>query len=116
MAVKLNDRAYKHAQKVMSQRAVVLDKRDDWSEHQPSAEDENQFIEQHGFDAYSKWYLAIDDEKGEHTKGRYRFPYGDFEKIHRCAVLSAESRAGQYGYTDVELALAHLHGGLDALG
>jgi hypothetical protein len=22
--------------------------------------------------------------------------YGDFKKVHRCAVLSAESRAGQY--------------------
>jgi hypothetical protein len=30
-------------------------------------------------------------------------------------VLSAESRAGQYKYTEIELAAAHLHGMLDAL-
>jgi hypothetical protein len=30
-------------------------------------------------------------------------------------VLSAESRAGQYKHTDIELAAAHLHGMLDEL-
>jgi hypothetical protein len=35
--------------------------------------------------------------------------------FHRCAVLSAESRAGQYDDTEIELAVAHLHGMLEAL-
>jgi hypothetical protein len=39
--------------------------------------------------------------------------YGDFQDVHRCAVLSAESRAGQYGHDDVKSAVAHLHGMLD---
>ena len=43
-----------------------------------------------------------------------KFPYGDFVNVHRCAVLSAESRAGQRKYTDVELDAAHLHGMLDS--
>ena len=47
-------------------------------------------------------------------KGRYSFPYGDFENVHRCAVLSAESRAAQYKHDDVEAAAAHLHGMLEA--
>ena len=46
----------------------------------------------------------------EDTKGRYEFPYGDFEKVHRCGVLTAESRAGQYKHLDIENAAAHLHG------
>ncbi len=29
---------------------VVLDQRDDWSEHQPSTRQENEFIETHGWD------------------------------------------------------------------
>jgi hypothetical protein len=70
----------------------VLDQRDDWSEHRPSAEEENKFLEQHGWKEYRKWYLGIDDEQDEDNKGRYRFPYGDFERVHRCGVLSAESR------------------------
>jgi hypothetical protein len=33
--------------------------------------------------------------------------------VHRCAVLSAESRAGQYKHNDIELAAAHLHEVID---
>jgi hypothetical protein len=47
------------------------------------------------------------------TKGRYKFPFGDFKKVHRCAVLSAESRAGQYKHYDIEQAAAHLHEMID---
>jgi hypothetical protein len=46
---------------------------------------------------------------------RAAYPYGDFEQVHRCAVLSAESRAGQYKHHDIENAVAHLHGMIDAL-
>ncbi|WP_437799953.1 hypothetical protein [Sorangium sp. So ce693] len=116
MAVKLNQRAYDHAKALVEDREVVLDQRDAWSEHQPSAEDENRYIREHGMGEYGKWFLAIDTEEGEDTKGRYKFPYGDFEAVHRCGVLTAESRAGQYKYQDIELAAAHLHGMLDALG
>ncbi|MGC1298430.1 MAG: hypothetical protein WA869_25670, partial [Alloacidobacterium sp.] len=48
------------------------------------------------------------------TKRHYEFPYGDFEKAHRCRILTAESRAGQYKHFDVENAAAHLHGMIDA--
>ena len=44
---------------------------------------------------------------------RYSFPYGDFADIHRCAVLSAESRAGQYDHEDIKSAAGHLHGMLE---
>ena len=86
-----------------------------WSEHQPSTQQENEFIDAHGFEEYGKWHLGIGDDAGEDTKQRYKFPYGDFEKVHRCAVLSAESRAGQYKHFDIERAAAHLHGMIDAV-
>jgi hypothetical protein len=115
MPVKLNQRAYAHAQQLIERGNVVLDERDDWSEHRPSAEEENKFIEGYGFGEYARWHLGLDEQEDEDNKGRYKFPYGDFEHVHRCGVLSAESRAGQYKYTDIELAAAHLHGMLDAL-
>ena len=113
MAVKLNKRAYEYAKKLIEERKLVIDEKDLWSEHQPSAEKENEFIREHGFSEYGKWYLGIDDEEDEDNKGYYKFPYGDFENIHRCGVLSAENRAGQYKYVDIENAAAHLHGLLD---
>lgn len=113
MSVKLNRGAFEHATKLIKEGHVVADQRDAWSEHQPSTEKENAFIRQHGFAEYAKWHLGIDDE-GEETKGRYKFPYGDFRDVHRCGVLTAESRAGQYKYQDIENAAAHLHGMIDA--
>ena len=114
MAVKLHKAGFDHAKKLVNDGKVVRDERDDWSEHQPSAAEENEFISRHGFAEYGKWHLGIDDEQDEDNKGRYKFPYGDFKKVHRCAILAAESRAGQYKYFDIENAAAHLHGMIEA--
>jgi hypothetical protein len=113
--IKLNRGAYANARRLIEERRAALDDRDAWSEHRPSAPAENAFIDERGWDEYGKWFLGIDEEADEETKGRYKFPYGDFERVHRCGVLSAESRAGQYKHLEVERAAAHLHGMLDAL-
>jgi hypothetical protein len=115
MAVKLNSRAFDFAKGLIKEGRVVLDVMDDWSEHQPSAQQENEFIAEHGFGEYQKWHLGIDDEQDEDNKSRYKFPYGDFENVHRCGVIAAEVRAAQRKYTDIEVAAAHLHGMLDEL-
>ncbi|SRR6266567_6401496 len=114
MAVKLHKRAFEHAITLIEQGKFAFDEKDMWSEHQPSVQDENRYLQAHGFGAYGKWYLGIETEEDEENKGRYKFPYGDFEKVHRCGVLAAESRAGQYKYDDIEHAAAHLHGMIDA--
>src|SRR5207245_11278427 len=115
MAVKLNRASFDQARTLIREGKFVADDRDAWSEHQPSAEQENRYIEEHGYGAYARWHLGVDDEEDEETKAHYKFPYGDFERVHRCAVLSAEPRAGQRTYYDIELATAHLAGMLDAL-
>jgi len=115
MATKVNASGYRHAQQLIEDGLYVLDDRDAWSEHRPSARQENAFIELRGIGGYRRWFLGIDDDEPEDRKARYKFPYGDFEKIHRCGVLSAESRAAQYKHVDIETAAAHLHGMLDAL-
>jgi hypothetical protein len=115
MAVNLNQAAFDHARELIDKGHAVYDERDAWSEHQPSAREENEFIALHGLQAYAKWHLGIDDEEREGTKGRYKFPYGDFRNVHRCGVLAAESRAGQYKHLDIERAAAHLHGMLEKM-
>jgi hypothetical protein len=114
MAVTLNQRAYEHARKLIDDGQFVLDDRDMWSEHRPSAQQENELIRQHGIGEHAKWYLGVDDDIPEGRKSRHKFPYGDFAKVHRCGALSAEVRAAQQGYHDIEVAAAHLHGLLDA--
>jgi hypothetical protein len=100
MSLKLHQSAYEYAQKLITNRRCVLDQRSDWTDHKPSRSAEHRFIEAHGFAAFGKWHLGEDDEEAEGSK---------------CAVSSAESRAGQYKHTDIELAAGHLRGILDAL-
>ncbi|WP_067202704.1 hypothetical protein [Microbacterium sp. XT11] len=105
MTVRLNKKAAEQARWLVRDGDVVRDERDDWSEHAPSTEDENAFIDDEGMAAYASWHLGEDTDAGEDTKGRWKFPYGDFRRVHRCAVISGESRAGQYDHDDIEQAL-----------
>jgi hypothetical protein len=114
MAVKLSERAYDHARRLIEAGQFVPDDRDRWSEDEPSPDAENAFIEAHGYDEYALWHLGVDDERPSDRKGHYKFPYGDFSRVHRCGVLAAESRAGQRRYTDIQSSAAHLHGMIEA--
>jgi hypothetical protein len=100
--IKVNLAALEYARKLIQQGHVVLDKRNGWSDQQSSAEEENEFIRQHGFEEYAKWHLGIDNTHAENTKARYKFPYGDFKNVHRSALLAARNRARQYQHHDVE--------------
>jgi hypothetical protein len=115
-SVKLSESAFRFAKQLVGAGRHTLDERDDWSEHQPTSEQENAFIDEHGYREYGRWHLGRDDEHGAETKAHYRFPYGDFQTVHRCGVLAAESRAAQRDYADIESAAAHLHGMLDGVG
>jgi hypothetical protein len=57
---------------------------------------------------YARWHLAIDESHAPETKARYKFPYGDFRTVHRCALLAARSTARQYGYNEIESAAERL--------
>lgn len=108
MAIELNNPALRQACALVRDGKVVRDKRDDWSEAAPSADQENAFIEKHGWTEYSHWHLGIDKSENPETKQAYSFPFGDFDKVRRSGVISAESRAGQYDHTEIRDALKSL--------
>ena len=76
--------------------------------HHPNRAAENEFIRVHGFSQYARWHLGIDERHPENTKARYKFPFGDFENLHRCGLLAVRSRARQFGHPDIEAAAAQL--------
>jgi hypothetical protein len=88
MAVKVNRSGFQYAESLIKKGRVVADEVDDWSAHQPSSDDENRFIQAHGWSEYGRWHLGVDDEATPETKAHYKFPSGDFEKVHRCALGS----------------------------
>ncbi len=106
--VKVNLLALEHAKKLIETGHVVIDSHGDWSQGQPSTESGNEFIRRRGFNEYGQWHLGIDERQTENTKGRYKFPYGDFENVHRSALLAIKSRAHQHGHADIESAAVQL--------
>jgi hypothetical protein len=108
MTVKLNNRAYEHAKQLIEEGKFIDDERDTWSDHHPSTRTENEFVEKKGLFEYTKWFLAVNGAYSEGIRRHYEFPYGDFDNVHRCGLLAAQSRAGQDRYFDVENAAADL--------
>jgi hypothetical protein len=106
MAVLLNQEAVEHTQNLIKGRQY--ERNSDCSEAQPSAEKENKFIDENGWKAFAKWHLAYDTEASEETKSRYKFPFGDFRKLHRSALIAAKQRAGSEDYSDVQNATDRL--------
>jgi len=106
--IKLNETASTFAMELIKQGDVIADSQGAWTEHRPSAGEENEFIRVHGFAEYAKWHLGIDRHFSETSKRRYKFPYGDFKKVHRCGLLAVKARAGQYGYTNIKDLAAEL--------
>ena len=74
----------------------------DWSDAMPTTEEQDAKIERDGSTGYGAWHLAIDTDASEETKGRYRFPYGDFRRVVRAGLVSAKQRAAQNGHDEIE--------------
>lgn len=98
--MKLNKEGYQKARDLIEKNQYVLDS--DWSEAQPDNDRENEFLDDHGWDGYSQWFLAIDDDASPETKAHFNFPYGDFRRVHRDGLIAAKQRAAQNDYGDVQ--------------
>ena len=102
MAWKVNKSGLDYAKKLIKDDKVVKDS--DWSDSQATTDQENKFLKKEGWDDYANWYLAYDSSQNKETKERFGFPFGDFKKVHRSAVVAIKQRAGQYDYTEIEKA------------
>ncbi len=107
----VNPRAVARARRLIETRQYVLDS--DWGEIQPTADDENSFLDSHSWDEYAEWHLGLTDGATEETKTRYAFVYGDFRRVHRSALIACVYRASEWRHKDVELAAHDLLQQLD---
>jgi hypothetical protein len=108
---RVNQDAVTQAEKLID--AGTYDDETEWSDAAPSADDENSAIDEHGWDGFGAWHLAIDPDADEETKKRYAFPYGDFTKVNRAALIHGKQRAAQFGHDAVEKAADRLLQRLD---
>ena len=84
----------------MERNSRQYERNSDWIEAQASAE-ENRFIDENGWEAFAEWHLVYDTEAREETKSRYKFSFGDFRKLHRSALITAQQRADSEDYNGV---------------
>lgn len=107
----LNDAAVERARALIAARQYVLDS--DWGEVQPSAEDENAFLERHSWAEYAAWHLGLTEGANDGTKARHAFVYGDFRRVHRSALIACVYRASEWRHKRVEVAAHDLLQELD---
>jgi hypothetical protein len=108
----VNRRAVTHARKLIDAHQYVLDS--DWGDAQPSADDENAFLEAHSWDEFGEWFLGLTEGAGDETKARYGFVYGDFRRVHRTGLIACQYRAAEWRHKEVELVAHDLLQALDS--
>ena len=108
---RVNKDAVAQARKLIDAGKVDVDT--EWSDAAPSADDGNAEIEKRGYEGYGAWHLAIDPDADEETKKRYAFPYGDFAKVNRAALIHGKQRAAQNDHAEIEKAADDLLRHLD---
>jgi hypothetical protein len=98
----LNDRAVARARALIEARQYVLDS--DWGDVQPSAKDQNAYLESHSWEEYAEWHLGLTEGASDETKARHGFVYGDFRRLHRSGLIACHYRAAEWRHKSVELA------------
>jgi hypothetical protein len=101
------------AREMIEARQYVLDS--EWGDSQPTADDENAYLENHDWEEYSGWHLGLTDGATDGTKGRYAFVFGDFRRLHRMGLIACRYRAAQWRHKEIELAAHDLLQDLDAV-
>lgn len=104
--MKLNKDAFEQAQTLI--RAGKVHQDSDWEKVRPADQAQDHFLEQKDWETYSKWFLGIEEDEGEHTRGRYLFLYGDFEHVHRSALIAGKKRAHDEEFGEIEEAIDRL--------
>jgi hypothetical protein len=108
----VNKTAVENARRLIDSRQYVLDS--DWGTVQPSAADQNAYLETHTWEDYSGWHLGLTEGASDETKARYAFVMGDLRRIHRTGLIACVYRASEWRHKDVELAAHELLQRLDS--
>src|SRR6476661_4983341 len=107
----INDTAVAHCRDLIDKRQYTLES--DWQRAQPTAEDQNAYLERHSWDEYAAWHLGLTEGASDETKARYAFVVGDFSRVHRVGLIACVYRASEWRHKDVELAAHNLLQHLD---
>ncbi|MFI5073822.1 MAG: hypothetical protein ACHP7G_02200 [Actinomycetales bacterium] len=107
----VNKAAVAFVRELIDKKRYALDS--DWGEVQPSADDQNAYLDKHSWDEYAAWHLGLTEGANDETKARYAFVVGDFSRVHRVGLIACVYRASEWRHKEVELAAHNLLQHLD---
>jgi hypothetical protein len=84
-----------------------------WQDVQPTAEEENRYLDDHPWDEYASWHLGLTEDAADDTKGRFAFVCGDLRRVHRSGLIACVYRASEWDHKEIELAAHELLQHLD---
>ena len=98
----VNEAGVAKARALIDARQYVL--RSEWRAAQPTADDENAFLERHSWDEFGTWHLGLTEDANPNTKARYAFVFGDLRRLHRMGLIACRYRAAEWNHKALELA------------
>ena len=91
---------------LIDKKRYVLDS--DWGDAQPSADEQNAYLDKHSWKEYAAWHLGLTEGATDDTKARYAFVYGGFRRVHRMGLIACHYRAAEWHHKEIELAAHEL--------
>jgi hypothetical protein len=107
---KKNAKGIAHANSLIASGDVM--RPDTWK--RPTAEMENAYIEENGYDKYALWFLGVDPELDKDTKGHYGYIYtSDFKTVDRRGLSAIRQYSAQNNMTSIYAAAGKMIEAID---
>lgn len=106
-----NAKGIAHANKLIASGDVI--RPESWV--RPTAEMENAYLQENGYEKYALWFLGVDPELGEDTKGHYGYIYtSDFKTVDRRGLSAIRQYAAQNNMNSIYAAAGKMIEAIDA--
>ena len=108
---KTNPSGIAHANSLIASGHVI--KPSGWNH--PTAQEENEYIDANGIEAYGKWHLGINSQADPKTKDHYHYVFtSDFKNVDRAGLIAIRQRSAQQGLDAVFAAAGKMLDKIDA--
>ena len=108
---KKNSKGIAHANSLIASGDVTIP--ETWK--RPTAEMENAYIQENGYEKYALWFLGVDPELDADTKGHYGYIYtSDFKNVDRRGLSAIRQYAAQNNMNEIFAAAGKMIEKIDA--
>jgi len=108
MAIELNKAGYERAITMIKDELEVEHDSGNWDEVAPTENDMIRYLNTHSLAEYGAWFLGVDTDADAHDKSKFLYPFGDFNVLHKSALLLIQKDAEHHHHSEVAAAVKRL--------